>query len=113
MPEFYKCLYFFENHQIYVLEIRRMDLVSDADKSELYRWLLVDKDSLEVTPLTFLSMDSSALSQERFFKQGYLSFDSDRAVFIQESSTEQQILEPWQIESLPERLDAAIKEFLV
>ncbi|GLU57136.1 hypothetical protein Dfri01_65970 [Dyadobacter frigoris] len=90
-----------------------MDLASDADKSELYRWLLVDKDSLEVTPLTFLSMDSSALSQERFFKQGYLSFDSEAAVFIHESSSVQKILQPGNMKTLPDLLVDAIKEFLV
>ncbi|GLU57427.1 hypothetical protein Dfri01_68880 [Dyadobacter frigoris] len=90
-----------------------MDLAPDADKSELYKWLLVDKDTLEVTMLTFLALDSSTLSEERFFKQGYLSFDSERAVFIQESSSEQQILEPIPIDELPDPLQVAIINFLL
>lgn len=113
MSEPFKCLYFFENEQIHVLEIRRTDLAPTADKSELYRWLLVDRDTMKIAPLTFISMNSIGLSQERFFKQGYLSFDSQKAVFIQESSSEQQILEAGQIDALPDPLYVAIRNFFI
>lgn len=112
MSELFKCLYSFENDQIYVLEIRRTDLALDSDKSELYRWLLFNKDSLEVTPLIFLSMDSNALSQERFFKQGYLSFDSEKAVFIHESSSEQHVLDVIPFNEVPDELNTVISIYL-
>lgn len=113
MSEFFKCLYFFENDQIYVIEIRRTNLAPDLDKSELNRWLLVDKDTLEITALTWLALNYNAHSQERFFKQGFLSFDSENAVFIHESSSEQKILEAGQIDALPGPLQVAIRSFFI
>lgn len=112
MSDFFKCLYLFESDQIYVLEIRRTDLAPDTDKSELYRWLLADKDTLEITPLTFISMDSSGFSQERFFRQGYLSFDSESAIFIHESSSDQQVLKPGKVDEISGELNNALNLYL-
>lgn len=88
-----------------------MDLAPGADNSELYRWLLVGKDNIEITQLSFLSMDAGTYSKERFFRQGYLSFDSERAVFIHESSSEQHILLPVHVDQVPYFLYAAIRNF--
>lgn len=96
---------------MYVLEIQRLDLAADSEKSDLYKWLLVSKDALEITPLTFLAMDSGGGSQERFFKQGYLSFDFQKAVFIHESSSMQHILEPGKLDVLPEPLHTLISTY--
>jgi len=53
-------------------------------------------------------MDAGTYLQERFFRQGYLSFDSERAVFIHESSSEQHILLPIHVDEVPDFLYAAI-----
>lgn len=108
MFESFKYLYFFENYKMFILEICRTDLGESADKSERYKWLIVDKNTQKITTLTFRSMDSSALSQERFFKEGYLSFDSQKAVFIFESSSVQHILESIALDDICDKLDAAI-----
>lgn len=97
-------LYLFENHEIYVLEIKRSDLPSDAIKSDIYKWMIIDKNTLHVTPLEFLSMTSVGLTEERFFRQGYLSFDSDQAVYIRESSSIQNILKAKGNNHLPESI---------
>ncbi|WP_159466588.1 hypothetical protein [Dyadobacter sp. 3J3] len=97
---------------MFIFEVRRMDLGQNADKSALYRWLRVDKDTLKVTPLTFVSMNSSGIFDERFFKQGYLSFDSQKAVFIAESSSVQHILDINWPDDLPDFLEVAVHSFL-
>lgn len=77
---------------------------SDAIKSDIYKWMLVDKNNLHITPLEFLSMTSAGPIEERFFRQGYLSFDSDQAVYIRESSSVQNILRRKEIDDLPESI---------
>lgn len=100
MPTF-DFLYFFENQQIIILELKRTDSPSGAIKSELYKWLLIDIDSARITLLDFLSMKSGEHRQERFFRQGYLSFDSQHAVYIRESSSVQSILTNRHPEQIP------------
>jgi hypothetical protein len=71
---------------------------SSLNKSERYKWLLIEKDISVNTPLDFLSMNSGTHQQERFYRQGYLSSDSDHAVFIRESSSVQNILTNYDIQ---------------
>jgi len=83
---------------------------SDAIKSDIYKWMLIDKNNLKIIPLEFLSMSAANLPEERFFRQGYLSFDSDQAVFIRESSSLQNILRHKYPEQLPEPVVACIQK---
>lgn len=105
-------LYFFENKQIIILELKRTDLPIDAVKSDIYKWLLIDKDTTVITPLDFLSMKSGEHQQERFFRQGYLSFDSDHAVYIRESSSFQNMLRNNEIQQIPEQIAVSLHKEL-
>lgn len=106
-------LYLFENQDIYILEIKRSDLPSDAVKSDIYKWMLIDKNNLHIIPLEFLSMTSAGPIEERFFRQAYLSFDSDQAIYIRESSSVQNILRRKEINDLPESIVGFIQKKLL
>ena len=106
-------LYLFENQEIYILEIKRSDMPSDAIKSDIYKWMLIDKNNLHITPLEFLSMTSVDLTEERFFRQGYLSFDSDQAVYIRESSSVQNILRRKDSDCITDSIVSSINEQLI
>ncbi|TDE13216.1 MULTISPECIES: hypothetical protein [Dyadobacter] len=85
---------------------------SDATKSDVYKWMLIDKNDLKITPLEFLSMSAANLMEERFFRQGYLSFDSDQAVYIRESSSIQNILRIKDSDCITDSIVASIHEQL-
>jgi hypothetical protein len=103
-------LYLFENQDIYILEIKRSDLPSDAVKSDIYKWMLIDKNNVHITALEFLAMTSAGPTEERFFRQGYLSFDSDQAIYIRESSSVQNILRRKEIDHLPDSIVLSIQQ---
>lgn len=109
----FECLYLFENIEICILEIKRADQPAGAAKSDIYKWLLFEKDTLSVTQLTFLALDSRDLMEVRFFRQGYLSFDSDQAIYIRESSSVQNILHPKEYNQLPSELVLAVQGVLL
>ena len=111
MPTF-DFLYFFENQQIIILELKRTDLPSEAIKSDLYKWLLIDRESAQIRPLDFLSVKSGEHQQERFFRQGYLSFDAEHAVYIRESSSVQNTLTSKHPEQIPLWVVTSIEEQL-
>lgn len=108
----FNCLYLFENPEISILEIKRTDVPSGTPKSDIYNWLLVDKMTLDITVLTFLSMKSDFNSEERFFGEGYLSFESGRAIYIRESTSQQTILSIKETYSIPLALSLAIQKLL-
>lgn len=108
----FNCLYLFENQEIFIVEINRTDLPDGSIKSDVCKWLLVDKDRLGITQLVLLSLNSSDFNEERFFRQGYLSFDSDQAIYIRESSSIQNILKTKGSSELPAPLAEAIQELL-
>lgn len=109
----FECLYLFENIEIYILEIKRTDQPVGATKSDIYKWLLVEKETLSVTQLIFLALDSSDFTEERFFRQGYLSFDSDQAIYIRESSSVQNVLHPMESNQPPSELVLAVQHALL
>jgi len=74
--------------------------------------LLIEKDTLVIEPLDFISMKSCEHQQERFFRQGYLSFDLEQAIFIRESSSFQNILRNYEIQYLPESIIDSIQHQL-
>ncbi|WP_159477743.1 hypothetical protein [Dyadobacter sp. 3J3] len=108
----FDCLYLFENPEIFILEIKRTDVPSVTPKTETHKWLLMDKATLDVTALTFLSMKSDFNTEERFFEQGYLSFDSGKAIYIKESTSKQTILNIKETYAIPLVLSLAIQQLL-
>lgn len=87
------CLYYLENNEYCILEIKRTDLPEHADISEIFQWFKLAKQSQQIQSLTFRSMDSSGEVQERFFDQGYLKFNSQNGTYIEKFNSGQHQLE--------------------
>lgn len=89
MKPAFNCLYYLENSEHCILEIKRTDLPDDADIAEVFRWLFLDKKTQQIQSLIFRSMDSSGEVQERFFEQGYLKFNDQTATYIEKFNSAQ------------------------
>ncbi|KQS32278.1 hypothetical protein [Pedobacter sp. Leaf194] len=89
MNSSYQILYLFENPDILITEIKRLDLPADAKADELYHWLFLEKSSLSFIKLWFRSMDSSSEIEERYFEQGYLKFNETEATYIEKYNSSQ------------------------
>lgn len=89
MTASYKILYLFENTEILITEIQRLDLPKDAKVDEVFHWLYLEKQSSSFVKLWFRSMDSSAEIEERYFEQGYLKFSETEATFIEKYNSSQ------------------------
>jgi hypothetical protein len=91
-PDF-TCIYFLENEEHIILEIKRNDLKENADMADVYLWLIIKKQPGKIQRLTFRSMDSSGEVQERFFEQGYLKFNVQSGTYIEKFNSGQHQLE--------------------
>lgn len=112
MSPVFKCLYYLQNGTHSILEIKRTDLSADADISDVYKWLWINKETLAISQLWFRSTDSSDDVEERFFDQGYLKFNATVGTFIEKFNSAQHQLENKSHETLPLALEVAIKDFL-
>ena len=69
-----KVLYAFSNDNAeYIIEIKRLDLGTEATLSQKYRWLFIKPQDIE--PLSFVSMKEHP-RQYRKFEEGELWLDS-------------------------------------
>ena len=112
MKAAFKTLYYLENGTLSIVEIKRTDLGDDADISDIYKWLQVDKFSFRVSPLSFRSMDSSDHVEERFFDEGYLKFNRDEGTFIEKFNSAQHNLKNHAVTELPCALQTAVEAYL-
>ncbi|KQC00748.1 hypothetical protein [Pedobacter sp. Hv1] len=111
-PKF-DCLYFLDNTTVFIIEIKRTDLAEGADISAVYNWMKIDKATLEVTSLSFRSMDSSAQVEERFFEEGYLKFNEDEGTFIEKFNSGQHQLTNRKNVVLSEAIKSSIENYLL
>ncbi|WP_443938797.1 hypothetical protein [Pedobacter sp. MW01-1-1] len=86
-------LYFLENDSLSMVEIKRLDAAVDADVSQIYQWMLIDKKAKSIEKLDFDSMDYTEQIEEHFFKQGYLKFIELDGNFIEKYNSAQHKLE--------------------
>ena len=112
MKPSFKTLNYLENGTLSILEIRRTDLSEDADRSDVYKWLQIDKFSFEVSPMAFRSMDSSDNVEERFFDQGYLKINKDQGTFIEKFNSGLHNLKNHISKELPVEVQGAVEAFL-
>jgi hypothetical protein len=110
-PDF-TCLYFLENEQHAVIEIKRYDLDEKADISDVYLWLILEKQSGNIQKLAFRSMDSSGEVQERYFDQGYLKFNNQNGTYIEKFNSGQHQLENKTGKALPTEISKALNNYL-
>lgn len=112
MSSNFKTLYLFENAEIVILEIQRMDLTATADASELYHWLFLDKLSGSLLKLWFRSMDTSTEVQERYFEQGYLKFNSVEATYIEKYNSAQHKLTNFSQRPISDEIKSIVNDYL-
>lgn len=112
MKPSFKCLYHLANDSLCIFEIKRTDLPIDAIKSDIYKWLMYNKLSGEVTQLIFNSSDASEDVQERYFDQGYLKFSHQSGTFIEKFNSAQHQLSNYNQQDIPANLMTAIQDFL-
>ncbi len=113
MSPAFTCIYFLENTDTYILEIKRNDLSQDEDVSKIYQWMRVSKDFQQTSPLTFRSMDSSLEVEERYFEEGFLKFNHNTGTFIEKYNSAQHQLESKNSSEVPQELTNAINNFLL
>lgn len=99
----FECLYFLDNTNLCIIEIK---------KEQNYHWLLINKESLNIKPLEFKSMDASGQVAERFFDLGYLKFNPTAGVFIEKFNSGQHPLCNKNCEEVPDVYLNAIASFL-
>lgn len=112
MKPAFKSLYHLENGTHHILEIKRTDLESDADVSDVHKWMYIDKASLTINQLWFSSMDAASGVEERYFDQGYLKFNASEGTFIEKFNSAQHQLINKGKEKLPPPLTVAIEKYL-
>ena len=112
MPNF-ECLFFLENAYLQIIEIKRTDLPEAADISARFKWLRIEKETMQVSQLNFASMDSSEEIEERYFNEGYLKFNDSTGTFIEKYNSAQHPLNRILAFKMPSALENAIKEFLL
>lgn len=76
------------------------------------QWLLIHKRQLNVRQLQLKSRDDSSSVHERYFDLGYLKFDAQAGVFIQQQSNELHQLINSNCEGIPEQLLIAVEAYL-
>ena len=80
-------LYFFENEEIILFEIKRLDIESKATKSDKYFWLIFYKETNDINRLRFVSASKTATNQRRDFAEGALAFNELKAIFKTSNKT--------------------------
>ena len=75
-----ECLFLFENEEIILFEIKRLDIESNATKSDKYFWLIFYKEIHDISKLHFVSASKTSINQRREFFEGVLVFDESKAI---------------------------------
>lgn len=112
MSSKYKTLFQFENQELVIIEIKRLDLPETASLNEIFHWLHFEKGSKSLVKLWFRSMDSSTEIEERFFEQGYLKFNSGEATYIEKYNSSQHKLKNFSKEPINSDLKISIEDYL-
>jgi len=112
MSSKYKILYFFQNSDTVILEIKRLDLPDNADAEATFHWLYFDKITGSLIKLWFRSMDSSTEIEERYFEQGYLKFNKTEATYIEKHNSSQQKLNNMGNRAIGEDISALLENYL-
>jgi hypothetical protein len=108
----FECLYFLENFYLYIIEVKRIGVPEDVDASEKFAWLRIDKDTLDIAPLTFRSMDAAGEIEERYFEEGFLKFNNEIGTYIEKYNSAQHPLDHRKNFRLSTALVNAIESFL-
>lgn len=111
MKSLFNCLYYLENSEISIFEIKRLDLPEGSPVAEVYQWFLFNRSSGQLKPLKFQSMDSGVGIEERFFIEGYLKFGAEQGAFIEKYNAAQYQLKNNLSRPISQKLAWAIQSF--
>ncbi|PQA55481.1 hypothetical protein [Siphonobacter curvatus] len=106
----FQALFHLLDETIDLVEIKRLDLPDEKDRSQLYYWLLI-RDT-QVQRLTFVSMTRNETSQERVFEEGLLHFDTEMALYTDLDSLATHRLAVQNPAILSEALEKRIQNYL-
>ncbi|RZL59179.1 MAG: hypothetical protein EOO93_16040 [Pedobacter sp.] len=112
MSSKYKTLFLFENQELVITEIKRLDLPETASLNDVFHWLYFEKESNSLIKLWFRSMDSSNEIEERFFEQGYLKFNSTEVTYIEKYNSSQHKLKNCSKEAISGDIKTSIEDYL-
>ncbi|HXH31812.1 MAG TPA: GNAT family protein [Bacteriovoracaceae bacterium] len=103
MPKI-KYLYYFSSPEIDVVETKRLDL-EDAPLSEIYKWIIIWKDTGKVWELDFKSMNKNEIEESREFIEGSLGFnDKEATLKIFNHKFLLKVMRPEEIPSLTDQI---------
>lgn len=74
----FKCLYFFSSPTVDVMEVKRLGKPADAPPSEVYQWIILDKQKNETIKLSFKAMEEN----KRTFDEAQLQFNEVKAILF-------------------------------
>ena len=109
MPKL-KYLYYFSSTQIDIIEVKRLDL-KDAPISDIYKWLILRKESGKIWELDFKSMHKTEDKEYRTFVEGALTFDHQRAT--QTLFNDEYTLDVLNPENIPLETSSLIEKYLL
>ncbi|WP_421783098.1 hypothetical protein [Kiloniella litopenaei] len=104
----FQTLFYFSSKDINIIEIKRLDLPSTATKSEIFHWLLIDRDQ-SVQKLTFVSTGEENGFQTREFKEGKLRFNKANGFYDTDTPHSLKCLSP---NDLPDALASLLENYL-
>ena len=109
----FDCLYFLENQQLYIIEVKRTGIPEHSTADEKFKWLKIDRETLEVQQLNFRSMDSSGQVEERYFEEGFLKFNANSGTYIEKYNSGQHQLENMSEQAPPKSVIDAIGMYVM
>lgn len=104
-------LYYLDSKEISILEIKRLDQPAGSTVDQIFHWLLFNKETKQIQHLTFRSLDSSSVLEERFFVEGFLKFSETEGTYIQKFNSGQFEVKNRSTEPLPEVIKEAVQRY--
>jgi hypothetical protein len=106
----FKILYYFSSSEVTVLETKRLDLPASSPMGDIYKWLLVDSETGQVSELHFKSMNQSELEEQRIFLEGEFHFNQAEGR-LRYLNKDYQLVRQHQ-DSVPESMTRLIMDYL-
>eukprot|EP01132_Coremiostelium_polycephalum_P021586 gene21586-25625_t len=104
-------LYFLDSPDLSIFEIKRLDQPLNSPLEDVFFWMIYHKERKEIQRLTFRSMDSSSVLEERFFIEGFLKFSNTEGTYIAKYNSGQYDLKHLKAAEFPQEISDAIQFF--
>ncbi|PYF75007.1 hypothetical protein [Pedobacter nutrimenti] len=104
-------LYFLDSPDLSIFEIKRLDQPLNSPLEDVFFWMIYHKERKEIQRLTFRSMDSSSVLEERFFIEGFLKFSNTEGTYIAKYNSGQYDLKHLKAAEFPQEISDAIQVY--